>query len=182
MSESIEENRFFDEFFEFCYIRIGRFSWELTSGGFCELDGIKWGSGVSAGRSSGFGTERSGRWSLSGCESIVLVVEHEIGNRIVTPAGMEKMSETDSVSVSVSSDADYVGFRICELDPDGERYRSSMEGFCCIAIDVLGNLPTTSNTAHDNNILLRDFEFLQSFSDGSEDEEISTSGAPLYEI
>lgn len=182
MSESVEEDRFFDEFFQFRYIRIGRFPGESTSGGASELDRIERSGGISFGRGSGFDREWSGRGRLSGRQGVVLVVEHEIGDRIVAPAGMEKMSETDSVTITVSSDADHVGFRICELDPESERYRPSMEGFRCIPVDVLGDFPRTPNTAHDNNILLRDFEFLQGFPDGSEDEEISASGTPLYEI
>lgn len=160
MGESVESDSFFDEFFQFYYIGIGRFSWELAPGRASELHGVEWGSGISSGRGPGFCTRRSGRWSLPSGQGIVLVVENEIGDGVISSAGMEEVSEPDSVPVPVSSDADHMGFGVRELDPDGERYRPSMQGFCCIPIDVLGDLPRAPDSAHDNNILLRDFELL----------------------
>lgn len=179
MRKSIEKDRFLDEFFELCDIGIDCVSRELASGRLCEFYGIEWGSGVSFGRGPGFRARRSGRWSLTRREGIILIVEHEVGDVIVAPAGMEEVPETDPIAIPVSSDADHVGLRIRELDPDGERYRPSVQGFCRIAVDVLGNLPRASDSAHDNNVLLRDFEFLQGFPDSSEDEEIPAPGAPL---
>lgn len=119
---------------------------------------------------------------MAGGECVVLVVEDDIGEVVIPTARVKEMSETDPVSVPVSSDADDCKFRVRKFYAERKRNGPPVEGFRRIAVNVLGGFPRASDTGDYNNLLLRDPEFLDGFSDGGENNEISASGTPLYEI
>lgn len=182
MRESFELDCLFDELFQFHEIGIRRLARESASGGFCEFHRVERNCIAAVRSGEGLGSERSGGGCLAGREGVVLVVEDEIGDGVVPAAGMEEVSETDPVSVTVSSDTKDFELGIRELDPQSERERSPMKGFCRVAVDVLRSLPAAADPTHDDDLVFRDSEFLYGFADGSEDHEIPASGAPLYEI
>lgn len=182
MRESLKLDRLLDELLEFCNIGIRRMARESTSCGFREIHRVERGSVAAVRGGERLGPERGGGGCLSGCEGVVFVVEHEVGDGVVPAAGMEKMPETDPVSITVSSDAEDFELGICELDPEGEREGSTMKGFRCVAVNVLRGLPAAPDSAYDDDVVFRDSQFLYGFSYGSEDDKVPASGAPLYEI
>ncbi len=92
---------------------------------------------------------------------------------------MQKVSESDSVAIAITT-VGYDGkLRVSEFDASSERQGPAMQGLTAIAIDILGSLASASNTGKHDDLMFGNIQLLERAFDGSIDEKISTSRTPL---
>ena len=82
-------------------------------------------------------TDRSRRRGLSCREGIVLVIEHDIGDIEIAAAGVDEVTHTDTIAITITTHDDDSEFWISEFYSCGEWDRTTMKRLCCIAIDIL---------------------------------------------
>lgn len=109
--------------------------------------------------------ERGCRRRLSCCESIILIIEDNIGDIYISTTCMEKMSKPNSISISVTSNSDHGKVWIGKLRSDSKWYWATMKSFSRITIDILWDLSATTNTWHNNSIFTWYLEFFEGISD-----------------
>jgi hypothetical protein len=134
----------FDDFFELSEFGIGRVYRMMTSCLFRELDRIDRCDEVSERSRLGLGTYWS-RWArLSSGESIVLIIEHDIGDIEVSTTRMDEVPHTDTISITITSNSDNREFWIRHFYPRRKRKGTTMKGLSGISIDILTCLSRTS--------------------------------------
>ena len=69
----------------------------------------------------GFDVKRSRRRRLTGSQSIVFIICDDIGQIDISSARMKKMTESDSVAITISSIRDDRQIRIGEFDSGSKR-------------------------------------------------------------
>lgn len=82
-------------------------------------------------------TDRSRRRGLACGECVVLVIEHDIGDIEIAAAGVNEVTHTDTIAITITTHDDDSKFWISEFHPCGEWDRATMKRLCCITIDVL---------------------------------------------
>ena len=150
-----------------------------TSSGFCESDRIKRHELISFRSGFGFDVKRSRRRRLTGSQSIVFIICDDIGQIDISSARMKKMTESDSVAITISSIRDDRQIRIGEFDSGSKRKWSSMQNFASITIDILAHLTSTTDTRKDDHFVFWYIEFLECVFDSRHNKEISTSWTSL---
>ncbi len=136
--------RCFDDFFEFSEFGIRRVYGMMTSCLFRELDRIDRCDEVSEWSRLRLRSYWSRRRSLSSCQSIVLVIENNIGDIEVSTTRMDEVPHTDTVSITITSHCDDREFWIRHFYPRRKRKSTSMKGLSGISIDILTCLSRTS--------------------------------------
>ena len=127
----------------------------------------------------GFDVKWSRRRRLSGSQSIVLIVCNDIRQINVSSARMEKMSKSDSISITISSVGDNGQIRIRHFDSGGKRQRSSVQNFTAISVDILAHFTRTSDTRKNDNFVFWYIQLFDSCLNCRHDKEISASWTPL---
>lgn len=131
------EDSIFDDFFELCkFCILGMYS-VMTPCLFCKFDGIDRGSEVSERSRLGPSSDWSGRRCLASRESVVFVIEDYIGDIHIATTGVDEVTHTDTIAITITSDSYDSERGIYHLDPCGEWECATMESLCRIAIDIL---------------------------------------------
>ena len=151
-----------------------------TSCFLCHLYWVKWSRCISFWSCFSLCSDRSGWTCLSGSKGIVFIVHYYICDIEISFTRVNKMSYSDSVSITITSCCKNCEFRVNDLYSCCKRKGSSMKCFCCISIKVLACFSTTSYSWYYYSVVWLYFEFLKGIFDSHDDEGISTSWTPLY--
>lgn len=129
---------------------------------------------------SGFDVKRSRRRCLTGSQAIILIICDDIGQIDIPSAGMEKMAQSDTISISITS-IDYDRHvRLSELEAGSERKSPSMKRLASISIDILAYLAGASDSGDDSDLMLWDIQLFESVLYSGMNHEIPASRASLY--
>ncbi len=172
-------DRCLDRLFQVCELRIDRMRGKATSCMFRKLDRIKWESRISTRGRLRDRTYRSRRTCLSSRESIVLIIEDDIGDIEISTTWVDEVSHTDTITITVSTDSDDRERWIDHLHSCSKWECTTMKGLCSISVDILRGFSRTSHSWNDDTFMRRDTEFLEGIFDRHDDEEIPATGTPL---
>lgn len=133
-------DRCLDRFFEICELGILSMYGMATSCLLREFDGIDGSYEIAERGRLGLGTDWSCRRGLSGRQSIVFIIEDDIGDIHIATTRVDEVSHADTIAITITSDSDNRERWIDHLDPRGKWECATMERLSCIPIDILGCL------------------------------------------
>ncbi len=169
----------FDDLFKFLEIFCICLLRKSTSCMFCKCNWIKWAYEVAFWSGLGHSPYRSCRRWLPCRESVVLVVEHDIGDIEIAATCMDKMPHADTISITITTNSNNCKWWINHLDSCRKWECTTMERLCCIPIDILRSFSRASNSWNYYSLMWWDTEFFEGVFDCHDDEEVPTTGTPL---
>lgn len=144
-----------------------------------EFDGIDGSYEIAERSRLGLRTDWSCRRGLSGRQSIVFIIEHDIGDIHISTTRVDEVSHPDTIAITITSDSDDCERWIDHLDPRGKWKCTTMKRLSSISIDILRGFPRAPDSGYDHTLMRWDTELFEGVFDRHDDEEVSATGTPL---
>lgn len=139
--KSLVLDRCFDGFFEIGELGILSMYCMTTSCLLREFDCIDRSYEIAERSRLGLRTDWSCRRGLSGRQSIVFIIEHDIGDIHISTTRVDEVSHPDTIAITITSDSDDRERWIDHLDPRGKWKCTTMKRLSSISIDILRGFP-----------------------------------------
>lgn len=139
--KSLMLDRCFDGFLEISELGILSMHCMTTSCLFREFDCIDGSYEIAERSRLGLGTDWSCRRGLSGRQSIVFIIEHDIGDIHISTTRVDEVSHPDTITITITSDSDDRERWIDHLYPRGKWQCTTMKRLSSISIDILRGFP-----------------------------------------
>ena len=169
MCKSIKLNRLLEDFFELGNFLVIDFTTKLAPGSTSEIEWREWMRMISIWRGRSLDSLGCRRGGLPGRQTVVFVVTDDIDHIYVAAACMDKVSDPNSIAISISSDDDDGQCRICERYSRSKRQGSPVERLCAVSVDILGHFAATADTGDDDGVFGSDIEVFECLSDDTQD-------------
>ena len=135
---------------------------------------------VAVWRALRFHAETTGGRDLTGCETVDLVVHHQVRKVDIPACGMHKMVAANAVAVAISARHDDRQLVIRQFSASRHRQCATMKGMHPVRVKVSGKVGGTADAAHREDLVEAELELGARLLQAPQNAEIAAARTPVW--